>query len=48
VARHSQARKIVHSMKRILERSDDYHQIFPHIVRDTPWTDTSLTVRRRT
>jgi hypothetical protein len=43
---HGQAKKIVGPIKQMIERSQDLHEVFPHLQPSEPWTDTTLTVKR--
>lgn len=44
----TQATKIIRSIAGYIERSPEYHAVFPHVKPQEPWTTTQLTVQRPT
>jgi len=43
---HGQAEKIVRTVGRYIEQSEELHQVFPKLVKGTPWGSGSITVER--
>lgn len=41
-----QATKVVRTLKRYIESSDELHEVFPELVPGEPWTDDAITVKR--
>lgn len=45
---HTQAEKIIGSIKRYIESSPELHEVFPQLERSEPWKESQLFVRRTT
>ena len=41
-----QSTKLVRTLKRYIEESEDLHEVFPELVPDEPWTDDYFTIKR--
>ena len=41
-----QATKVVRTLKRYIETSDELHEVFPELLPGEPWTDDAITIKR--